>query len=62
MNFYLSNKVVVEDYTPEMLAYCKSTLSFPNPDYLKREAMGKWTGNTQRDIGEGFLYRRTGCV
>lgn len=57
MNFYLSNKVVIEDYTPEMLAYCKSTLSFPNPDYLKREAMGKWTGNTQREI---VLFERAG--
>lgn len=57
MNFYLSNKVVIEDYTPEMLVYCKSTLSFPNPDYLKKEAMGKWTGNTQREI---VLYERAG--
>ena len=57
MNFYLSNKVVIEDYTPEMLAYCKSTLSFPNPDYLKKEARGKWTGNTQREI---VLYERAG--
>lgn len=57
MNFYLSNKVIIEDYTHEMLAYCKSTLSFPNPDYLKKEAMGKWTGNTQREI---VLYERAG--
>ena len=57
MNFYLRNKVIIEDYTPEMLAYCKSTLSFPNPDYLKREAMGKWTGNTQREI---VLFERAG--
>lgn len=57
MNFYLRNKVIIEDYTPEMLAYCKSTLTFPNPDYLKKEAMGKWTGNTQREI---VLYERAG--
>lgn len=57
MNFYLSNKVVIEDYTPEMLAYCKSTLSFPNPDYIKREEKGKWTGNTQREI---VLFERAG--
>lgn len=50
MNFILANKVIIEDPTSEMLAYCKSTLSFPNPDYLKKEAMGKWTGNTQREI------------
>lgn len=57
MNFYLSNKVVIEDYTPEVLAYCKGTLTFANPDYLKKEAMGKWTGNTQREI---VLYERAG--
>ena len=57
MNFYLSNKVIIEDYTHEMLAYCKSTLSFPNPDYLKKQAMGKWTGNTQREI---VLFERAG--
>lgn len=57
MNFYLSNKVVIEDYTHEMLAYCKSTLSFPNPDYIKREEKGKWTGNTQREI---VLFERAG--
>lgn len=57
MNFILANKVIIEDPTPEMLAYCKSTLSFLNPDYLKKEAMGKWTGNTQREI---VLYERAG--
>lgn len=57
MNFYLRNKVIIEDYTPEMLAYCKSTLSFPNPDYIKREEKGKWTGNTQREI---VLFERAG--
>lgn len=57
MKFILANKVIIEDPTPEMLAYCKSTLSFPNPDYLKKEEMGKWTGNTQRKI---VLYERAG--
>ena len=57
MNFILANKVIIEDPTPEILAYCKSTLSFPNPDYLKREEKGKWTGNTQREI---VLYERAG--
>lgn len=36
MNFYLSNKVIIEDYTPEMLAYyidkirSKKNVSFYN--------------------------------
>ena len=57
MNFTLTNKIIIEDPIPEMLAYCKSTLSFPNPDYIKREEKGKWTGNTQREI---VLYERAG--
>ena len=57
MNVTIRNKIFVDDPTPEMLAYCKSTLSFPNPDYLKKEEKGKWTGNTQREI---VLYERAG--
>lgn len=57
MIFTLKNKITIEKPTPELLAYCKSTLSFPNPDYIKKETMGKWTGNTQRDI---VLYERAG--
>lgn len=57
MKFILANKVIIENQTPEMLAYCKSTLSFPNPEYQKKEALGKWTGNTQREI---VLYERAG--
>ena len=57
MNFILSNKLTIENPTPEMLAYCKSALSFTNPDYIKKEEKGKWTGNTQREI---VLYERAG--
>lgn len=57
MDFYLKNKVLIQNFTPEMLAYCKSTLTFPNPDYIKREEKGKWTGNTQREI---VLFERAG--
>ena len=57
MNVTIRNKIFVENPTPEMLAYCKSTLSFPNPEYIKKEALGKWTGNTQREI---VLYERAG--
>ena len=57
MIFILKNKIIIENPTLEVLAYCKSTLTFANPDYLKKEAMGKWTGNTQREI---VLYERAG--
>lgn len=50
MNFYLRNKLIITDYTKEMLEYCNQHLSFDNPDYIKKEAMGKWTGNTPRKM------------
>lgn len=50
MNFYLRNKLIITDYTKEMLEYCNENLSFDNPDYIKKEAMGKWTGNTPRKM------------
>ena len=57
MNFYLKNKVLIQNFTPEMLAHCNNTLTFDNPDFLKKEAMGKWTGNTLRKI---VLFERDG--
>ena len=50
MNFYLKNKVLIENFTPEVLSYCNDTLTFDNPDFLKKEAMGKFVGKTLRKI------------
>lgn len=57
MNFYLKNKVLIENFTPEVLSYCNDTLTFDNPDFLKKESMGKFTGKTLRKI---VLYERNG--
>lgn len=57
MNFYLKNKVLIENFTPEVLSYCNDTLTFDNPDFLKKEVMGKFTGKTLRKI---VLYERNG--
>ena len=57
MKFILSNKITIENYSPEILAYCESALSFTNPDYIKKEEKGKWMGNTQREI---VLFERAG--
>lgn len=57
MNFCLKNKVFVENYTSEMLDYCKENLTFDNPDFIKKEVMGKWTGNTLRKI---VLFEKVG--
>lgn len=57
MRILVSNKIKIENYTQEVLDYCKQTLVLPNPEYYKREAQGRWTGNTQREF---VLYERVG--
>lgn len=59
MNFYLTNKLIVENPTHEMKAYCKSTLSFPNPEFIKKQMLDKWVGNIPREI---VLYEQSGNV
>ena len=57
MRILVSNKIKIENYSQEVLDYCKQTLVLPNPEYYKREAQGRWTGNTQREF---VLYERIG--
>lgn len=58
MRILVSNKIKVENYTQEVLDFCKETLVLPNPEFYKREAQGRWTGNTQREF---VLYERVGA-
>ena len=57
MRILVSNKIKIENYSQEVLDYCKETLVLPNPEYYKREAQGRWTGNTQKEF---VLYERVG--
>lgn len=57
MRILVSNKIKIENYTQEVLDYCKETLVLQNPEFYKREAQGRWTGNTQREF---VLYERVG--
>lgn len=50
MILYLHNKLMVEDYTSEVLVWCERNLTFANPDYEKKEAKGLWLGNTPKRI------------
>lgn len=50
MDFSLGEDIIITDYSKAVLDWCTEHLVFTNPDYLKKEAMGKWTGNTQRNI------------
>ena len=57
MRILVNNKIKIENYTQEVLDYCKETLVLSNPEYYKKEAQGRWTGNTQKEF---VLYERVG--
>ena len=56
MKIIVDAKITIEHPTPAVREICRE-LVVPNPDYYKKERMGKWTGNTPRDI---VLYERIG--
>ena len=57
MRIIVSNKIKVENYTREVAEYCAQFLVLQNPEFYKKEAMGKWTGNTQKEF---VLYEKNG--
>lgn len=57
MRFYVDSRIRVEEPNKAVIDYCKTHLVLDNPDYYKKERLGKWTGNTPRSIA---LYERDG--
>lgn len=67
MRIIVDNKVHVYEYTPEVLKWCHEHLILDNPEYYKKQRLGKWCGNISKEI---FLYEKNadelilpfGCV
>lgn len=57
MRVKVSNKLIVENPTKDILAWCKKNLVLANPDREKKERMGLWVGDTPRYI---WLYEIVG--
>lgn len=57
MRFIVSNCIVAKDYTVELLSWCRCNLIMDNPDYYKKQQMGKWTGSTPKEI---WLFEKDG--
>ena len=57
LRLVLDNMCRVEDAPPELLERARKELSLPNPEYIRRKKMGRWTGNLQRSL---TLYRKKG--
>lgn len=47
MDIFISNKIYIEDASPEVFSWCKQNLEFPNPEYTKKQNLGLWTGNIE---------------
>lgn len=53
VEMYVDSQLKIKNYTKEMLLWAKENLTFVNPKYIKTEALGKWTGNIQKNI---YMY------
>lgn len=66
MKITLTNIIEIKEPTKEILDYCKKELTFSNPDYIKKQRMGFWTGKTPKTISlydyyQGNIYLPIGC-
>lgn len=50
MNTTIANRIRIEDPSDEIEKWAKDTLRFPNPEYVKKERMGFWTGRTPKEL------------
>lgn len=50
MTTIIGNVITVRDPTPEIRQYVKDQLELPNPEYVKKERMGFWTGRTPKTL------------
>lgn len=50
MRMVVSNDILVQEPTAYLRRWCADRLCIDNPDYIKKEAMGKWTGNVPREL------------
>lgn len=57
MNIRVSDKIYIEDPSNIIQQFCRNVLVRDNPDYIKKEHMGLWTGNTPATL---TLYERIG--
>jgi len=57
LNILVSEKIEIQNPTPAIMQYCKNNLTLDNPEFYKKERMGKWTGGTPREIA---LYEKIG--
>lgn len=57
MQLKISSDIRIKNPTPTIQKWCRENLVLDNPEYYKKERLGKWTGNIPKNI---FLYEQLG--
>lgn len=57
MKLKISNHISLTNLSKEILGYIKKNFKIANPEYEKLKHMGKWVGNTPKEL---FLYKQDG--
>lgn len=50
MKVTISNEIYIQDPSPELIRWARENLIIPNPEYSKKQRMGLWTGNTEKQL------------
>ena len=67
MEFIVSENIKVVNPTNDIRLWCRERLLLDNPEFYKKERMGKWTGNTPKQIAlyevrGNTMYLPFGCL
>lgn len=57
MQILVCEKLKIKEPEMALIGWCKNNLIIQNPEYYKRQQMGKWTGGTSEYI---WMYERVG--
>ena len=57
MQIRVCEKIKIKEPIMALIGWCKNNLVIQNPEYYKRQQMGKWTGGTSEYI---WMYERVG--
>jgi len=59
MQVTISNEIYVKNPVSEIIQWARENLIMQNPEYLKKQRMGLWTGNTEKQL---YLFYVDGDV
>ena len=54
MRTFISNEIIVENPTQELMSWCKANLVYKNPEFYTKQRMGLWLGKTPEKL---YMYK-----